>query len=675
MRLHLLLSLSFLVFQSGLTSWAEPGLPALFSDHAVLQRASAVPVWGKAAPGEAVQVSLGKTSQGTVAGPEGRWRVVLDLSQAPAEPQTLVVAGIKTLTVKDVLVGEVWLASGQSNMAWAVRSCTGAKADIAASTNPSIRHFKVETATANQPAEDLKGKWEIADPASTGGFTATGYYFARSLQQALGVPVGLLNASVGGTPIEAWTSLEGLGRDPQLSASAKRYRDYEQGFAERLALYQVNWGAWAARHGRQDTAVALPASTVEWRPFSLAEAKTPGLPAAGNLWLRHSFQVSPGEADMQQALNLGAIDGFYTVYFNGVEVGSVTPAKGAASPGAIYVKGDLIKAGTAVLTLRIFNPAGAPMLQRGAVPKFIGRPLQGLWLFHVERSLPVLGPEALAEMPVQPMQPMARNSLGAYLYNGMIAPLVPYAIRGALWYQGETNSPRAWQYRTAFPLMIQDWRSKWGQGDFPFYYCQLANFGDNTAAKTGLNWAELREAQTSALKLPNTGQVVLIDVGEEGDVHARDKRSVGVRLACVALAKTYGRPLVASGPSYRSMSIEGPAIRLRFDDLGGGLVAVKLPETYRPRSTVARTLPVPRLSPGSELEGFSICGSDQKWTAAEARIDGESVLVSASSVPSPVAVRYAWSGSPVCNLANAAGLPASPFRTDAFPANTLDSRY
>jgi len=257
----------------------------------------------------------------------------------------------------------------------------------------------------------------------------------------------------------------------------------------------------------------------------------------------------------------------------------------------------------------------------------------------------------------------------------MIAPLVPYGIRGAIWYQGESNVLRAWQYRTAFVLQIQDWRAKWGIGDFPFYFCQLANDGPKQSVIVESGTAEVREAQSLALAQPNTGLVVLVDAGEADDVHPRNKEIVGSRLARLALARTYGRDLVAAGPTFRSMAVEGDRIRLTFSDLGGGLVARPVPATYQPRSTVDRSLPLVRNSPGSELEGFTICGADRKWFWAQARIDGAAVVVSSPSVPAPVAVRYAWAMNPTCNLYNAAGLPASPFRTDDFPLSSVGAKY
>lgn len=655
---------------------AEVALPALFSDHAVLQRGERVPVWGKAAAGEEVRVKLGEATAQARAGADGRWQVHLNLGQAPAGPHTLEVKGIRTIAVHDVMIGEVWLASGQSNMEWVVANTTGAKDVVARSANSALRQFRVAKNSSPTPTADLQGKWEVAGPTTTGGFSATGYFFAKAIQEPLAVPVGFINASWGGTPIEAWTSAAALARDPTLQASAEKYRADEQCFPDILRAFQTAWADWAARFQRSDEFHAEPREASAWTKTPLPPGKAINdLPAGGVAWLRQTFVIQPPEAGLQQAVTIGPIDGFYTAFFNGEKIAEVTPATGRPPSNTIYVKGDLIRAGQAVFSVRISNPAGSPTIRGDTPLRFNGRAIAGDWDLHLERKFPPLSDEARKTIPPIPAQPLSRQTIGAYLYNGMIAPLVPYGIRGAIWFQGETNTGRAWQYRTAFPLLIQDWRGAWGTGDFPFYFCQLANFGEKRSTPGDNNWAELRDAQSATLALPNTGQAVLIDVGEADDVHARGKQVVGTRLAALALAQTYGRAGESSGPIYRKMAIEGGEIRLHFLHLGGGLVAHPLPSTYQPRSTVDRRVPLLRNSPDSELEGFSICGADRKWVWARASIEGDTVLVSSPSVKNPVAVRYAWTANPTCNLYNRAGLPASPFRTDDFPLSTTSAKY
>lgn len=661
---------------------AEVRLPALFSKHAVLQKSDRVAIWGSADPGEQVAVSLGDAAVVGKAGADGRWLVWLDLSRSGAGPFELVVRGTNTLTIPDVLVGEVWLASGQSNMEWTVRDSTDSKQVVAASANPRLRHFRVAKLAGAEPASEVQGEWLVADPKTTGRFTAIGYFFAHALERALDTPVGIVNASWGGTPIEAWTSPEALGRDAELHATTRQRHDYALGFPARLTEHAEKFAGWAARHDRGDVAQARPAdmtgvatSGVSWSSITLPADAAAGLPPAGAVWLRRTFTIAPEHAGLQQPLEIGRIDGFYQVYFNGEKVAEVGPSTGARPERPIYINAPLVRAGEGVLAIRIFNPVGVPTIRAGAPLRFMRQTLEGEWRGWVERALPAADETARAEYGAPPEQPWQERFIGGWLYNGMIAPLVPLSFRGALWYQGESNTGRSWQYRTAFPLLIDGWRERWGRGDFPFYFCQLANMGGKVSAPGDHAWAELREAQSLALGLPRTGQVVLIDVGEDDDVHWRHKRVAGERLARIALADTYGRNVVFSGPVYRSHAVEGGKIRLSFDHVGGGLAARPLPESYRPRSTAERTVPLVRNSPGSELEGFAICGADRKWRWAQAKIEGSTVLVWSPEVPRPVAVRHGWAMNPTCNLVNAEGLPAGPFRTDDFPAITRNDRY
>ncbi|MFA6962243.1 MAG: sialate O-acetylesterase [Opitutaceae bacterium] len=664
-------------------AWGEVSLPPLFSSHAVLQKAPRVPVWGKASAGERITVTLGTASASATAGADGKWSASLDLAQSGPGPFDLVVKGTNTLTVSDVVVGEVWLASGQSNMEWVAYNTTGAKEEMAQSANPQVRQFLVRKNTSPTPLDDMQGEWKVAGPSTTGGFTATGYFFAKSVQQALGRPVGLLNSSWGGTNVEGWTSADGVARLPALKESTAKYGAEEQSFPVRIKEFATVFSDWTAKTGREDkkalssTDVLGAASTVAWQPVTLPATAGAGLPANGGVvWLRRTVNVPAGSAGLQQSLDVGRIDGFFTIYFNGEKVSEVTPATGLPRPGAFYVKGDLIKAGDNTLALRIYHPAAMPAVVDGQPFRFIYRPISGEWQAHVEQEFPALAADARSTLPPTPVRPMNRQDIGGYLYNGMIHPMIPYGIRGVIWYQGESNGWRAAQYREFFPNLITDWRARWGMSDLPFYFCQLANFGGKSSEFKENSTAELREAQSLALKLPNTGQAVLIDVGEADDIHPRNKRDVGARLARIALANTYGRKdITFSGPVYQAQRIEGERIRIAFTQANGGLVAKELPATYAPRSTVDRTLPLEKYSAGSDLQGFAICGADRKWVWAQAKIDGDKVVVWSSAVKSPIAVRYGWASNPTCNLYNGAGLPASPFRTDDFPLSTLANKY
>jgi len=493
-------------------------LPAIFSHHMVLQRSEKVPVWGKADPGEEVAVMLGNQSTGMKAGADGKWKVELNLSKAGPGPFEMVVTGKDgRITIADVVVGEVWVASGQSNMEVALKDSTGSASEIPVSANPLLREFHVKPMASRELLEDCQGEWVIAGPDTSAKFSAIGYSFAKRLQNELRLPVGLVHASLGATPAEAWISSDSLDRVPGLKAARER------------------------------------------------------------LWNRES----PKE--------------------------------------------------------KVLKPDGAALV-------------------FSEQNLP---PQKIA----------------GFLFNGMINPIIPYAIRGVIWYQGEGNSGRAVQYRTTFPLLITDWRERWGCGEFPFYFCQLANFQKKQAGPAESTWAELREAQSMALNLPRTGQAVLIDIGESDNIHPLNKREAGERLARIALAQDYGRKIPSSGPAYHSMKTEGSRIRLAFVQTEGGLVASPLPAVYDVNTAAGKTAPLVRNSPDSELEGFTICGEEGKWLWANAKIDDGAVLVWSDQIDRPVAVRYAWADNPTCNLSNGSGLPASPFRTDDFPELTKDKIY
>lgn len=659
-------------------------LPAIFSEHAVLLKAADVPVWGTAAPGEAVSVALGNATAATTAGTDGRWQVKLDLSGFDATPRELVVKGTNSVRVADVVVGEVWLASGQSNMEWVVYNTAEAKAAIAASRNPALRVFTVKKKASPVPLADCEGQWQLADPATTGSFTAVGYFFAASVQKYTQQPIGLLHASWGGTPIEAWTSTEALVANPALAEPSRRMQAAAAVFPEQVAAFARDYQTWAGKLGRADER-RFEAKTVggeagaTWRPVEFPnEFAAVGLPDAGTVWLRRKVDVPEAVTGISQGLDIGDPAGFYEVYWNGEKVAESNAQTGHRRPGTIYLRSEAIRAGASELLIRVFNPFGRGALKSDAQAplRFAGQTFAGPWDVLVERELPPLTAEQRARIPAWPEQPIAGSLTAAFLFNGMIQPLIPYAIRGAIWYQGESNAGRGVQYATSFPLMITDWRTRWARGDFAFYWCQLANFGaKTTAADSPSGWADIREAQTFTQRLPKTGQAVLIEQGEELDVHPRAKREMGARLARLALARVYGRDLVDSGPTLAGAAIERGTIRLRFKNTAGGLVAQPLPATYRPRSTTPTVKPLPINSPGSDLQGFVICGADRKWVWAQARIEGDTVVVSSPEVPAPVAVRYAWAMNPTCNLANGAGLPAGPFRTDKFPLPTQDAKF
>ncbi len=504
------LMLVFICFILTDTVLANVRLPKLFSDNMILQREMQVPLWGWADPGEKVTAELGGHYAETVTGADGKWK----LNIGPLDvggPFELKISGKNIITINNVLVGEVWICSGQSNMAMEVKNCLNADQEISAANYPMIRHFQVKRAKAAQPLEDVSplpegndswlNKWEVTDPSNVGHFTGAGYFFIRDLYMKLHIPVGIISVSWGGTTAEAWTPHDTLVNDQELSLILNNWPEYNNDEA----------------------------------------------------WLQEEYAKFTKE---------------------------VNEAKKKGTEEPLY-----------------FN------------------------------------------------QP-------SVLFNGIIAPVIPYGIRGVTWYQGESNAYRSYQYRSLFPAMIEQWRKKWGQGDFPFLFVQLANFQFEPQV-----FPELREAQTMALSIPNTAMAVAIDIGNPGDIHPKNKQEVGRRLFLAAQEIAYGENVIYSGPVFQSMLVEGNKCTLRFKNVGDGLGTKE----------------------GGSLEGFVIAETDKKFVKAQAVIEGDRVIVSSADERRPVAVRYAWANNPGdCNFYNKSGeriwLPAPPFRTDDWPGITVDRK-
>ena len=541
---------------------ADVKLPAIIGSHMVLQQEAKLPIWGTADAGEKVTVSLcGRTASAT-ADANGKWKVALTPQKAGG-PFEMTVAGKNTLTLTNVLVGEVWVCSGQSNMAMSVHGSWNSKEEIAKANYPKIRLFGVGRKTSDKPLDDVSGKWAECSPKTVGGFSASAYFFGRKLHKELNVPIGLINSSWGGTPAEAWTSLSSLQAIPEAKPMLDRWEKI-------VADY----------------------------PAAMEKFKTTRLP-----------KLKEALAKANQAL------------------------KDAE---------------------QLPDPA--------ARAKAVAKARREVWMTRRRMG----GPTG----PTNPHRP-------ANLYNGMIAPLIPLAIQGAIWYQGESNAGRAYQYRTIFSAMIQDWRKQWSQPDQAFYWVQLANFRAVIPEPKGSDWAELREAQSMALALPNTGEAVIIDIGEARDIHPKNKQDVGLRLALSALGVTYRKKLCYSGPVYASHAVEGAKVRVTLKHVCGGVVVKPFADPVTPDGPSLEKrfgVDVAGMRPTSQVLGFQIAGADQKFVWAEAAIDGESIVVSSPKVAAPVAVRYAWENNPICNLYNKTGLPASPFRTDQWPGVTVKNK-
>jgi len=496
---------------------ADVKLPAVISDNMVLQRDKKLSIWGWAEPGEEVMVGVSWHSMrwAVTAGDDGRWEFAMN-SPKTGGAYEMTFIGKNTINVKNIMVGEVWVCSGQSNMQWSVKQSANAEQEIAAADYPDIRLFTVERKVAEQPQSDCVGSWVSCSPQTVADFSAVAYYFGKELHKELNVPIGLIHTSWGGTPAEAWTRREVLKEESDFAPILERYDDAVAKYPQAMKEYEQKLEEWK-------------------------------------------------------------------------EAAEKAEAEGGKMP----------------------------------------------------------------QRPTSPFGPGHPHSPSG-LYNAMIAPLIPYGIRGSIWYQGESNAGRAYQYRKLFPAMIQNWRDDWGQDKFPFLFVQLANFRAVNPQPSESDWAELREAQLMTLALPNTGMAVIIDIGDANDIHPKNKQDVGKRLALWALAKSYGKELVYSGPIYRAMESKDNKIILHFDYVGGGLAGG-----------------------GDEpLKGFAIAAADRKflWADAKIKIEGDIVVVGSNEVSSPVAVRYAWADNPVCNLYNKEGLPASPFRTDDWPGITINNK-
>lgn len=688
------------LFVQSLPLGAEVTLPSIISDHMVLQKSERVPIWGKADAGEEVKVSFNGKSETTKAGEDGKWQVVLNLDDAGPGPYEMVVQGKNRISISDVLVGEVWLATGQSNMEWTIQKIGNAEKEIQSSANNQLRQFTVTNKTSTQPLEVCEGTWIIASPETTGNFSAVGYHFGKALQHELKVPVGIVDSNWGGTPIEAWMNVSAFDKDPLLKKTKDESVDEFSGFAKRKEKYVQEFESWLKHSQREDTLpsnVAIFAdkesSSHDWKTMPIEGTLAgDGLPEAGVIWIRKEVTPKPGAAGNNLNIDLdGSTRNFFeTVYWNGQKIGGLDykSFQGEGARRTYSIPGNLVKEGKNMLAIRLYAPHAAPVFPGSSSIRMANAPIvDGPWNVKVERFFPsdekttsvgrfldtvekgVVGETREAKYPESFKALPPPQSAPTQLFNAMINPLIPYAFRGAIWYQGESNAGRGWQYRVAFPLMISGWRELWGRGDFPFYFCQLANFMKKEDQPTESSWAEVRESQLLTLDVSNTGQAVLIDIGEEMDIHPRNKQDVGDRLARMALAKDYGKSVVYSGPVYAGMNVEGDKIRLTFKEIAAGLVAKVLPQTYAPK-TGAEEVPLVLPVPDSELQGFAICGEDRKWVWAHAKIEGADVLVWSDSVPKPMAVRYAWANNPTCNLYNSEGLPASPFRTDDFPLTT-----
>ncbi len=637
--------LTMLALSCGLLSstLANVRLAKVFSDSMVLQRNMKVPVWGWADKGEKVTVIFNGQEKTATTNQYNEWKVTLDPMKAGG-PFEMKVSGDNDIIFEEVLIGEVWICSGQSNMEWTLARSKDSTYEIEHANYPNIRLFSAPHTVNYHPADTLDdGHWVTCNPHNIEGFSAVAYFFGREIHKELNVPVGLLKTAWGGTNVQTWTSMDAIKNIDDFAPAVKQLQN--KSMEEEKAEFRRKYDSIIESFNDKDVGLkdgkahwAIPdMNEDDWNVMDLPgywEKK--GLNGVdGVIWFRKTIEVPAEMAKNAAVLKLGVIDDSDKTWVNGQKVGEMFNAYNKFRH--YNIKAGVLKPGKNVIAVRVedyringgfVGPAEKMCLKSG--DEIIK--LAGTWKYKIS---PV-------DFKVRPPQMISPNIYPTLLFNAMINPLIPYAMKGVIWYQGEANAGDAYNYRTYFPAMIKDWRDHWGQGQFPFLFVQLANFMKPSPVPSESSWAELREAQFMALDLPNTGMAVTIDVGEENSIHPINKQDVGYRLALAARNIAYDENIVYAGPLYKQMEKEGDKIRIYFDNADVGLVAI-----------------------GGKLNEFSIAGPDKIFKWADAVIDGNTVQVSNPDIDNPVAVRYGWADNPVdANLYNCKGLPASPFRTD-----------
>jgi sialate O-acetylesterase len=624
-------------------------LPRLVRDSMILQRDAKINIWGWASKNEKINIKFNGKSYKTTTGNDGKWLLQLQPMKAGG-PYTMEITGSNKISLKEILIGDVWMCSGQSNMVHQlnIHDVTYAR-DIAEANNPQIRHFWIPTLTNLQgPQDDLPtGFWKSAVGDDIRPFSAVAYFFAKKIYEKYHVPIGLINASVGGTPIEAWTSEEGLKDFAAMLATIQKNKDtaYVNGLTRNAIAFNSNRTTQLVDKGRTESVKWFDPSYSPkgWRPINLPGYwEDQGIKDLnGIVWYRKVIDIPSSMIGKSGRVFLGRIVDADELYINGKKVGNTT----YMYPQRRYsVAADVLKAGKNIFVVRVTNNSG----KGGFVPDkpyciFVGNDtvdLKGTWTYKVGQvNLPP--PPLPAGTTFTP--PINAGNQPTALYNAMVAPVNNYTIKGFLWYQGEANTNRAEEYAKLQPAQIIDWRNKWKQPDAPFLYVQLPGFMDYNYLPSESQWAGLREAQLKSLSVPNTAMVVASDLGEWNDIHPDNKKTVGERLALAAMKLSYGENIVYSGPAYQSAVVNGNKVTISFTHVGSGLIT----------------------NDGEELSEFAIAGADKKFVWAKAKIDGDKIFVWNESISNPMYVRYAWADNPVNpNLYNKEGLPASPFRTD-----------
>lgn len=628
---------------------SQVSLANIFGDNMVLQRNADIPIWGWAQANETIEVYFNKQIKTTKTDKNGKWIVSL-YPEVAGGPFELIVKGKNTLIIQNILVGEVWLCSGQSNMEWNVGQSDNVENEIKnASAYSNIRHIKIPKEINSLPNSDFKNEpWEVCNSETVADFTGVGYFFAKELYDVLQIPVGLINASWGGSNIETWISREGFETSEEFKSLIATFPETSLD-----SLLKLKMEITQKRIETLQNSTFLNAKIETYKELNLDDNSWLNMNEPevwesqelrefdGVVWLRKHVTLTKQDLKKNGILHIPAIDDDDITYINGVKIGET---KGWDNKREYSINANILKVGDNVISIRVADSSGSGGIY-GDPSNFklsLGEkviPLSGNWKYKIESIY----------------NEVNFNDYPSLCFNAMINPIIPFGIQGVIWYQGETNISRSYQYRTTFPLLINDWREKWNGRTFPFYYVQLATFNSEGDSNIGCDWAELREAQTKTLKLPNTGMVVTTDVGNADNIHPRNKQTVGKRLASIALNNLYEKIMVCSGPIYNSMVINDDQIIVSFNDIGSGLFTSDL---------------------NGNINGFEIAGKDQIFHKSKAIIKDNKIVLSSKDIDTPMHIRYSWMGDATeSNLFNKEGFPAVPFRTDDWKTITKDVKY
>ncbi len=652
MKNILLAALFLIVFKAD----ANVQLPKFFSNNMVLQRNHTIPVWGWAAKNEKIIVSIHKQTKITKADNLGKWRIDLAEEQAGG-PFILTIKATNTIIINNVLFGDVWICSGQSNMDMKIGGwgfVNNYKQEIANANYANIRHFEVQKAVASKPQTNVEGgQWEVCSPQTAANFSAVAYFFARKLNQDLNVPIGLIVTSWGGTNVETWTSKPAFESNDEFKQMISNMPnlDINELMKQKQENFNIKYKT-IKENLKTDTLDIAKWKLIEYDDSKWTKINAPMLweqqglaDFDGEICFRKTIELAKKDAGKEAFVELGTIDDDDETYLNGVKIGETKSYNKARK---YHVDAGILKQGKNVIMVMVKDNTGGGGFYGDADNMKLTiadnqQTLAGVWLYKVKSM-------------ANPSLTFDPNSYPTLLFNGMLSPLIPYAIKGAVWYQGESNVSRAYQYRKAFPLLITDWRTHWKQGDFPFYFVQLTTFNENNGnSNKGSAWAEMRQSQALTLTLPNTGMAVTTDIGDPKDIHPANKQDVGLRLAQIALNKTYNKENVYTGPVFSSIKIDANKAILSFTNVGSGL---KTTDKY------------------GYVKGFEIAGADKKFKYANAKIEGNNIVLYQNEIEKPIAVRFSWADdASESNLFNKEGFPAAPFRTDDWPSVTESVKY